>query len=161
MNNQPLNLPGVSAETLATANAARIAFGHAPHSEKDPQKPFTWPIAAIPIFTRAELNMMVGVIGDCHGFKTPEEKAPAHMTAVLIGSLLDGFAILAKADRFDKAWHQLALLERILQCAAETFEIVKAQPDSAEQEKSFFMRRAGFRIDLAGQLLSQLRELLK
>lgn len=86
MNNQPLNLPGVSAETLAIANAARIAFGHAPYSEKAPQTPFTWPIKAIPLFTQAELNMMVGVISDCHGFKTPKEKAPAHMTAVLIGS---------------------------------------------------------------------------
>lgn len=151
-------------------DAARRSWGintdgksHTPNLDNtlNSRKPFSWPTKAIPIFTRAELNMMVGVIGDCHGFKTPEEKAPAHMTATLISSLLDGFAILAKADRLDRARHQLGLLEDILQIATETFQIVKNQPDSAAKEKSFFMRRAGFRIELAGQLLSELREFLR
>lgn len=80
------------------------------------------------------------------------------MTVMLVGSLLDGFALLAKADGLQSAWHQLSILERVLQCATETFEIVKSHPDASAEEKSWFMRRTGFRIDLAGELLSQLRE---
>lgn len=156
----PYSKGGPTAETLAMVNSARQAFGLAPYSEKDPFTPFSWPIEAIPVFSRAALNMDTAIHQNCTGFKA-EEKAPAHMTAILLASLLDGFAILARADRFDTAWHQLALLERILQCIAETFEIVKSQPDSDAKAKEFFMRRIGFRIDLAGKLLCQLREFVK
>ncbi|WP_157199270.1 hypothetical protein [Methylomonas koyamae] len=154
----PCSKGGPTAETLAMVNSARQSFGLAPYSEKDPFAPFSWPIDAVPVFTRAALNLNTVFISDCRGFRTPEETAPAHMTVMLVGSLLDGFALLAKADGLQSAWHQLSILERVLQCATETFEIVKSHPDASAEEKSWFMRRTGFRIDLAGELLSQLRE---
>lgn len=150
-------------DPIAFNNMLREAWGHPPFPEKatHPDTPFSWPISAIPIFSRAELNMSVVFQIGCLEFNTREEKAPAHMATTLIGSLLDGFAILAKADRLDKAWHQLALLDRILECAKDSFDIVKAHPDSGSEKKSFFMRRTEFRIKLAGELLSQLREILR
>jgi len=162
---RPTLQPKLTPEQDPTAfnNMLREAWGHPPFPEKatHPDTPFSWPISTIAIFNKAELNMNVAIQISCLGFDSREEKAPAHMATTLIGSLLDGFAILAKADRFDTAWHQLDLLDRILECAKDSFDIVKKHPDSGSERKAFFMRRMEFRIKLAGDLLSQLRGVLK
>lgn len=149
--------------TLSKAENAtlRKAWGYAPHSEKDPNAPFTWTNDAKQVFYKAELGISPGILRDYPGFKTLSQKSPAALAVTLVGALQDGLLSLAKADKFNNAWRQFELTANILRCATGAFELTKAQPAGLTPEEDSFIRRLGHRIDLAARSIKQLREFLK
>lgn len=161
INKAPPPPSPLTPESLAASNAAREAFGLPPHSEKAPNTPFAWPDDAKQVFYKAELGISPGILRDYPGFKTLSQKSPAALAVTLIGALQDGLLSLANANKFDNAWRQFKLIENILRCATEVFDLTNHQPTGLTPEEDRFIRRLGTRIDLAARSIKQLRGFLK